>query len=98
MLETSKDFFYIILAFSILWLTIFVSWILYYLIKIFREADKMVKNAMNTIEKVDNFVDTFKEKILHSSSNLMLLVELIKQGAKLLDRGEKKVKSRKTKK
>ena len=96
MLETSKDVLYIILAFSILWLTVFISFMIYYLIKIFRSADKIISRTENTISKVDDLVDFLKDKIKKSTSHLILLAELIKQGMKLLqDRKEKKEKSKK---
>ncbi len=73
MLETSKDVLFIILAFCILWLTIFVSWLLYYLIKMFREAGKAIDTAYE-------FIDSLKEKLEKSTSHLLLIAELLKKG------------------
>ena len=49
MLETSKDFLFIVLAFCILWVTIFISWILFYVIKIFRNSSKAVEMVQEAI-------------------------------------------------
>ncbi|MCD4705531.1 hypothetical protein K8R61_00430 [bacterium] len=100
MLETSKDVLYIILAFSILWLTVFISFILYYIVRIFRTAGKIINKTENTISKIDDLVDFLKSKIGKSTSHLILLAELIKQGMNLVqdkkddssDRGKKSKK------
>jgi len=43
LIESSKDLLYIVLAFCLLWLTVFLSWLLYYLIAIVRDAEHLVR-------------------------------------------------------
>ncbi|MBT4277401.1 hypothetical protein HOD96_01500 [Candidatus Falkowbacteria bacterium] len=95
MLETSKDVLYIILAFCVLWLTIFLSWLMFYIIKIFRNTNKIINQATETISKVDRFVDAFKGKLESSTSNLMLLADLARQGMEFV--GKKRGGKRNTK-
>ena len=97
MLETSKDVLYIILAFSVLWITVFLSWLLFHLIKIFRSTGKIINKATETINKIDNFVDIFKAKLESSTSNLMLLADLARQGVAFIGKKKKEPK-KKTKK
>ena len=97
MLETSKDVLFIISAFSILWLTVFISFILYYIVRIFRIAGKIINKTENTISKIDDLVDFLKSKIGKSTSHLILLAELIKQGMNLIQ-DKKKGKKEKSKK
>ena len=96
MLETSKDVLFIILAFSILWLTVFISFILFYIVRIFRTAGKIISRTEETISKVDDLVDFLKEKIGKSTSHLILLAELVKQGMSFIH--DKKEKSKKSEK
>ena len=86
MLETSKDFLFIILAFCILWLTIFVSWILYYVIRIFKNTSSVIGKAQNTVEKLDEFIESFKHKVEKSTSGLLILGELAKQGMSFMEK------------
>jgi len=85
MLETSKDFLFIVLAFCILWLTIFVSWILYYVIRIFRNTSSVIGKVQDTVEKLDDFIENFKNKVEKSTSGLMILGELAKQGMNFVE-------------
>ena len=98
MLETSKDVLYIVLSFCVLWLTIFLSWLLYYIIKVFRNANKAINKTWETVEKIDDFVDVFKEKLNRSTSNLLFLAELAKQGMEFMRRKKESQDSQKKKK
>ncbi len=86
MLETSKDFLFIILAFCILWITIFVSWILYYIIRIFKNTSNVISKVQETVEKLDEVIDRFKNKVEKSTSGLMILGELAKQGMDFMEK------------
>ncbi len=86
MLDTSKDVLFIVLAFCVLWLTVFISWLLFYLIKVFRSASKTIDKTQETIKMIDDFVNSLKEKITKSTSHLLLLGELAKQGMSFMDK------------
>lgn len=86
MLETSKDFLFIILAFCALWLTIFFSWLFYYIIKIFKGASNIIGRAADVVNKVDNFVDLMKAKAEKSASHLVILSELAKKGIDFMEK------------
>ncbi|KKU48419.1 hypothetical protein A3H10_03295 [Candidatus Uhrbacteria bacterium RIFCSPLOWO2_12_FULL_46_10] len=75
MLYTSKDLLYIVLAFCILWLTIFFSWILYYIAMILRDTYRIFGDMKQRIEAVDKFIHVLTEKLEHTSSYLALLVD-----------------------
>lgn len=82
MLTTSKDLLYLVLAFCILWITIFFCWLLYYFISIIGGVRKIVKSVESKIEKIDRLIDMFKDKIEHSTNYLMIMVESV---GKLVD-------------
>ena len=75
MLETSKDLLYIIIAFCILWQTIFMCWLLYYFIMIFKNVHQTVGSLKKKFEMIDEILKNLKEKIDHSATYLGLLVE-----------------------
>lgn len=93
MIETSKDLLYVVLAFSVLWLTIFLSWTLYYVIMVLRHVNQLFINFREKIEKVSQAIEKIKEKFEHTSTYLGLLGRAIE---KLVDFiGERKRKGKK---
>ena len=93
MIETSKDLLYVVLAFSVLWLTIFISWTLYYVIMMLRQANNLIKNFREKMEKVSQAVEKIREKFDHTSSYLGLMGKAVEKMVEFI--GEKKKKSRK---
>lgn len=86
LIQTSRDLLNVVLVFCILWLTIFIAWFIYYLAMLMREAFKMTKEMHQRINRVDEVITAFKEKIEHSASYLLLIGEGVK---KLVDMGMK---------
>lgn len=79
MLETSKDLLFVVLAFCILWLTIFLSWLLYYVISIVRDAESLVRQIKGAVEKVDQLAHTVREKFEHSAASFTLVAQAVKE-------------------
>ena len=78
MFESSKDILYIVLAFCILWLTIFLSWLLFYVISIVKNMRWFVKGAKDNVANVVKGIDSMREKIEHSFSHLGFIADAIK--------------------
>ena len=97
MFETSKDLLLIVLAFCILWFTIFICWAIYYFAQILRQLNKTLKSLSNVIEKVSGLVDFVKEKLDLTSNILALLITGVKEGVEYLQ-DKKKTKRGKKKK
>jgi len=75
MIYTSKDLLTIVIAFCVLWLTIFISWSLYYVAMLLRGAYLTFKEAKQKLEVVDKFIKNITEKVERSANSLQLLVE-----------------------
>lgn len=73
MLETSMDLLYIAIAFSVLWITIFVCWGLYYMISIMRNASKITVSVREKLELVDNILKLVKDKLEKGSNHMAIL-------------------------
>lgn len=90
MLETSKDLLFIILAFCILWFTIFVTWALYYLIMILRNANLMVTECRKKVQRVDEIFDFVKDKLGKSFATFAILTKGILKVMEIMKERKKK--------
>ncbi|MDD5043502.1 MAG: hypothetical protein PHD51_02405 [Patescibacteria group bacterium] len=97
MFETSKDLLYVILAFCILWFTIFICWAIYYFAMILKQFNKTLHSVSNVVEKFSGLVDFAKEKLDLTSNVLALIFTGIKEGIGYLQE-KKSAKSRGKKK
>ncbi len=106
MLETSKDFLFVVIAICIAAFTIFSCWGLYYLIGMLRNVFKISKDARKILKKVEETIDAIKEKIHSSTSYLFLIGEAVKKILEIMNRddggfsfpfGKKKTKDEKNK-
>jgi len=62
-LATSKDILFIVLAFAVLWLAIFLSWTLYYLICILKDARDTVHGVKRAADAIESAADRVKDKM-----------------------------------
>lgn len=79
MFESSKDILYIVLAFCILWLTIFLSWLLFYIVSLVKNLRWFIKGAKDNVANVIKSIDGIKEKIENSFSHLGFLADAAKR-------------------
>lgn len=93
MIETSKDLLYVVLAFSVLWLTIFISWMLYYVIMMFRQVNQAIRNFKEKMEKVSQAIEGIKEKFENTSAYLGLIGKAVEKMVDFV--AERKKKSKK---
>lgn len=77
MIETTKDILWLVLSFCILWLTIFICWVIYYIAMILRESKRMIVDVRKKIELVEGLVKAAKEKLERTSSYVRLMVDSI---------------------
>lgn len=75
MLENSKDLLLIVIAFCILWLTLFMSWVIYYVAMILRNSNRMLASIREKMEMVDSILKLVKEKLEKSSSHLGMIAD-----------------------
>ena len=99
-LQTSKDLLNLVIALAILGFTFFSCWAIYYFIMILRQVFKSLKEMRQRLQQIDEVIKTLKEKIEHSTSYLLLIVEAISKLAEVMkEKGEKWIeKKKKTKK
>jgi hypothetical protein len=95
-IETSKDILNLSIAFAVIFLSLFIAWLLYYFIMMARQMFQITKEMRERINKIDEVARALKEKIEHSSSYLVLVVEGIKKLVEIVrERSEKKSRKKK---
>jgi len=78
-IETAKDLLFIVLAFCAIWLTIFLSWLLYYWMALFRDAESLVRQVKNAVTKVEEVTHTIKDKFEHSAASFTIIAQAVKE-------------------
>lgn len=79
LIESSKDLLYVVLAFCVLWLTVFLSWLLYYVIAIVRDAESLLHQVKGAVEKVDSLAHAVHEKMERSAASFSLIAQAVKE-------------------
>lgn len=79
MLETSKDLLFVTLAFCLLWLTIFLSWLMYYFISIIRDVSRLTGRVTTIVERVDSMTRTIHDKLESGAASFSLAATAVKE-------------------
>ena len=74
-IETSKDLLFVVIAFCILWVTIFFCWLLYYFITTAKRMHDVVKSGKDKLDKIGDILDLAKQKINDGASYVGALIE-----------------------
>ncbi len=100
MLETSQDILNIVKAVSIGALALFLCVAIYYMARILQQGFRITKEMRDRLHKIDELIQTFKEKVEHSTSYLLLIGEGMKKLVEVIREhtGDKKAKTSKKKK
>lgn len=77
MFETSKDLLYVVIAICVGLFTIFSCWIMFYVIMIIRNVNRVVHDIKEKFEKFENALE-------RSATHLGLMVEVTKEVVKYL--------------
>lgn len=75
----SQDFLNYTIAFCVLWVTVFLCWIMYYVISVFKKMDDSLKLAHIIMTSINTFIENAKGKFKNSFANLELVGMLIKK-------------------
>jgi len=99
MFQSSSDLLNVVLAFSVLWVAIFLSLALFYLILLLREAHRTVHGVREKTEKFHKALENIREKIENSATYITLGMEGVKELVKyVMDKREEKKERKLTKK
>ena len=88
--SSSQDIFFLVLAFCALWLTIFLTWVLYYVINAVRQVNLVVRQAKAKLDAVEEIFHLIKDKVTSSATYLNLLMSGIGKVSDFMGGGAKK--------
>jgi len=97
-LTSTQDILYLVLAVSIAWVAVFLCWALYELAKMLHQANAVVTETREKINRVEHAVMRIKEKLESSVSYLGMLAEGGKSLLSFLHTTEEKKEKRRSKK
>lgn len=98
MLETSKDLLLIVIAFCVLWLTLFTSFAIYYVAQILKQGHDAIRDVRSSFGLFEKLLSSIQHKVDTSSSHLAFLVEGVKQGLQFMNERTAKRATRTTRK
>ena len=72
MIETSKDILYLVIAFCVLWVTVFLCWMFYYVTRILKNANQIVEEFRSRLQILTEAINYVRGKVenIHSLLNM----------------------------
>lgn len=98
-IEYSKDILFLVLAFSVLWLTAFATVLVYLLIKAAKQVNSAADELKNQVSLIGKAITSIKDKVEHSFSYASLIGDGLKKLVDLIKdlKSDKQTESKKTK-
>lgn len=75
LLENSRDLLNIVLAFAIVWLTVFLCWLLYYVVMVFKNTKEMIEEVRGRFRAIEEGIRAIRERFEHASASLTFISE-----------------------
>ncbi|OGY50176.1 MAG: hypothetical protein A2951_02650 [Candidatus Buchananbacteria bacterium RIFCSPLOWO2_01_FULL_56_15] len=98
MLETSKDLLYVVIAFCVLWLTVFICWAMYYMISMLRTMHHITSGVREKLDLVDKILKLVKDKLEKGSNHMAVIADsVIKLVGLAMEKQQKKAAGKKQK-
>ena len=68
MIETSKDILYLVIAFCVLWITVFLCWMFYYVTRILKNANAIAEEFRSRLQILTEAIHYVRGKVenIHS--------------------------------
>ena len=73
MFENSKDILYLVISFSVLWVTFFLCWMFYYLMRLLRNANEIIEEFRVRLQALTEAISYIRSKVEHMSGLLTLI-------------------------
>ncbi len=73
MFTNSKDILFLVISFCVLWVTFFLCWMFYYLMRLLRNANEIIEEFRVRLQTLMEAVNYIRGKVEHVS-NLMTLI------------------------
>ncbi len=72
MIESSKDILYLVIAFCVLWITVFLCWMFYYVTRILKNANEIAEEFRSRLQILTEAINYVRGKVenIHSLLNM----------------------------
>ena len=99
MFNTSRDLLNLIIAFCVLFFTVFLCWMIYYMAMILKNIHDVMDKFTTTLDMISGFFGKAREKLDNTSANFGMMMELGKKIIEIVKakQEKKKEKARKSK-
>jgi len=75
MITSSKDILFLIISFCVLWVTFFLCWMFYYLMRLLRNANEIVEEFRVRLQALTEGINYIRGKVEHMSGLMTLITE-----------------------
>ena len=82
MLESSKDLFFIVLAFSVFWISMFLCWVMYSMAMILKNANEIMHEMRERLRGVSESIDFLRDRVDALTQSVGYLTEHAKKSFK----------------
>ena len=94
LINSSKDVFWLVLSFVILWIGICIGFACFYMALMLRDSREVVRNIKKKLEFIDTILSMFKKKAENTANYIPPLIDT---GKKIYEAIKEKQKDQKTK-
>ncbi|MBI3495390.1 hypothetical protein HY065_02075 [Candidatus Berkelbacteria bacterium] len=78
LIENSRDVLNLVVAFSVLWVALFLSWLLYYAAQILRHANQIVEDVQTRMHELAESVGYLRDKLELVGAGVGFLMDGVK--------------------
>lgn len=75
MFETSKDILYLVISFCVLWTTVFLCWMFYYVMRLLRNANQIIEEFRVRLQSLTEAINYIRGKVEHMSGLMSLITD-----------------------
>lgn len=75
MFETSKDILYLVISFCVLWTTVFLCWMFYYVMRLLRNTNQIVEEFRVRLQSLTEAINYIRGKVEHMSGLMSLITD-----------------------
>ncbi len=75
MFETSQDILYLVISFCVLWTTVFLCWVFYYVARLLRNANQIVEEFRVRLQALTEAINYIRGKVEHMSGLMTLFTD-----------------------
>lgn len=71
-IESSKDILFLVISLCVLWVTVFLCWMLYYVMRLLRNANQIVEEFRVRLQALTDTINYIRGKVEHISGLMTL--------------------------